>query len=68
MCSSPTNIKHSPLFNDLISIFSFSDKFVYLLNIKIFSYSNEKNILLLELFNMLFPYIPSSKLNKSDIS
>ena len=27
--SSPTNIKHSPLFKDLISIFSFSDKFAF---------------------------------------
>lgn len=68
MCSSPTNIKHSPLFSDFISIFSFSDKLVYLFKINMFSSSNAKNILLLELFKILFPYVPSSKLNMSDIS
>ena len=33
-----------------------------------FSSSNEKNDFILELFKILFPYVPFSKLNKSDIS
>ena len=68
MWSSPTNIKHSPLFKDFISIFSFSDKFANSPNIFIFSSSKAKNVFMLELFKMLFPYVPLSKLNISDIS
>ena len=65
---SPTNINASPLFKDFISIFSFSDKFAKSAKIFIFSSSSEKNVFMLELFNILFPYIPFSKLNRSDIS
>ena len=67
-CSSSKNIKLSPLFNDLISIFSFSDKLIFSDNTFIFSSSKEKNDFILELFNILLPYIPFSKLNKSDMS
>ena len=68
ICSPPTNIKHSPLFNDFISIFSFSDKFEYFSKTFIFSSSKEKNVFISELFNILLPYVPSSKLNKSETS
>ena len=68
MCSSPSNIKLSPFFKDLISIFSFSDIFKFSEIIFILSSSNEKNDLIDELFKILLPYIPFSKLNKSEIT
>ena len=52
------NIKLSPLFKDLISIFSFSDKFTFSDSIFILSSSNKKNDFILELLKILFPYIP----------
>ena len=44
---------HSPFLNDFISIFSFSDKFVLLLSIFIFSSSKEKNVFISELFKII---------------
>ena len=68
ICSFPTKITHSPLLNEFISTFSFSDIFKCFSNTLKFSSSKLKNIFISELFNMLFPYAPSSRLNKSDTS